>query len=104
MALGTVGGLTSLHPLAKKSLELLGNPTAPELMTIVATMGLANNFAAVRSLTTKGIQSGHMKMHLNNILNQLQATEDEKRKAHDFFSNQTVSYAAVEKYLESLRK
>ena len=104
MALGTVGGLTSLHPLAKKSLELLGNPSAPELMTIAATMGLANNFAAVRSLTTKGIQAGHMKMHLNNILNQLQATEDEKRKAHDFFSNQTVSYAAVEKYLESIRK
>ena len=104
MALGTVGGLTSLHPLAKKSLELLGSPTAPELMTIAATMGLANNFAAVRSLTTKGIQAGHMKMHLNNILNQLQATEDEKRKAHEFFNDQTVSYAAVEKYLESLRK
>ena len=104
MALGTVGGLTSLHPLAKKSLELLGNPTAKELMTIAATMGLANNFSAVRSLTTKGIQAGHMKMHLNNILNQLQATDDEQRKAREFFKDQTVSYAAVEKYLESIRK
>jgi len=104
MALGTVGGLTSLHPLAKKSLELLGNPTAKELMMIAATMGLANNFSAVRSLTTKGIQAGHMKMHLNNILNQLQATDDEQRKAREFFKDQTVSYAAVEKYLESLRK
>ena len=104
MALGTVGGLTSLHPLAKKSLELLGNPTAPELMTIAATMGLANNFSAVRSLTTKGIQAGHMKMHLNNILNQLQTTEDEKRQAREYFKDKTVSYAAVEHYLESLRK
>ena len=104
MALGTVGGLTSLHPLAKKSLELLGNPTAPELMTIAATMGLANNFSAVRSLTTKGIQAGHMKMHLNNILNQLQASEDEKRQARDFFKDKTVSFAAVEHFLDTLRK
>ena len=104
MAMGTVGGLTSLHPLAKKSLELLGNPTAPELMMIAATMGLANNFAAVRSLTTKGIQAGHMKMHLNNILNQLEASEDEKRQAREFFKDKTVSHAAVEQYLETLRK
>ena len=104
MALGTVGGLTSLHPLAKKSLELLGNPTAKELMMIAATMGLANNFSAVRSLTTKGIQAGHMKMHLNNILNQLQASEEEKQKAHEYFKERTVSYAAVEKFLDTLRK
>jgi len=104
MALGTVGGLTSLHPLAKKSLELLGNPTAPELMTIAATMGLANNFSAVRSLTTKGIQAGHMKMHLNNILNQLKATDEEQKQARDYFKDKTVSYAAVEQYLASLRQ
>jgi len=104
MALGTVGGLTSLHPLAKKTLELLDNPTAPELMMIAATMGLANNFSAVRSLTTKGIQAGHMKMHLNNILNQLNATDNEKKKAREYFKDKTVSYAAVEKYLDGLRK
>ena len=104
MALGTVGGLTSLHPLAKKTLELLGNPTAPELMMIAATMGLANNFSAVRSLTTKGIQAGHMKMHLNNILNQLNATDEEKKKAREYFKDKTVSYAAVEQFLESLKK
>ena len=104
MALGTVGGLTSLHPLAKKTLELLGNPTAPELMMIAATMGLANNFSAVRSLTTKGIQAGHMKMHLNNILNQLNASDEDKKKAREFFKDKTVSYAGVEQYLESLKK
>ena len=104
MALGTIGGLTSLHPLAKKTLELLGNPTATELMMIAATMGLANNFSAVRSLTTKGIQAGHMKMHLNNILNQLNASEEDKKKAREYFKDKTVSYAAVEQFLESLRR
>ena len=104
MALGTIGGLTSLHPLAKKTLELLGNPTAKELMMIAATMGLANNFSAVRSLTTKGIQAGHMKMHLNNILNQLNASEEDKKKAREYFKDKTVSYAAVEQFLEALRK
>ena len=104
MALGTIGGLTSLHPLAKKTLELLGNPNAKELMMIAATMGLANNFSAVRSLTTKGIQAGHMKMHLNNILNQLNASEEDKKKAREYFKDKTVSYAAVEQFLEGLRK
>lgn len=103
LALGTVGGLTSLHPLAKKSLELMGNPSAKQLMMIAATMGLANNYAAVKSLTTKGIQQGHMKMHLANILNQLGATENEKTLATEYFKDKTVSYSEVEKFLNSVR-
>ena len=59
LALGTVGGLTSLHPLVKMSLEMLGKPSAHELMQIVAVAGLAQNFAALRSLTTTGIQQGN---------------------------------------------
>lgn len=104
MAVGTVGGLTSLHPLAKQSLEMLGNPTAPELMMIASTMGLANNFSAVKSLTTKGIQAGHMKMHLFNILNHFKANEQEKKAAIKYFKDQTVSFANVETYIASLRK
>lgn len=103
LALGTVGGLTSLHPLAKKSLELLGNPSAKELMMIAAAMGLANNYAAVKSLTTKGIQQGHMKMHLANILNQLGATEEEKTQAIEYFNDKTVSYSEVETFLKKIR-
>ena len=103
LALGTVGGLTSLHPLAKKSLELMGNPSAKQLMMIAATMGLANNYAAVKSLTTKGIQQGHMKMHLANILNQLGATENEKTLATEYFKDKTVSYSEVEKFLCTAR-
>ena len=104
IAIGTVGGLTSLHPLAKRSLELLGNPDAKKLMEIIACVGLAQNFGALRSLTTDGIQSGHMKMHLTNILAGFQASDDEVEKAKKHFEEKTVSVSAVREYLEAARK
>jgi hydroxymethylglutaryl-CoA reductase len=103
LALGTVGGLTSLHPLVKLSLEMLGKPSASELMQIVAAAGLAQNFAALRSLTTTGIQQGHMKMHLMNILNQLAATDMEKSLAVKHFESNAVSHSAVYGYINHLR-
>ena len=104
LTLGTVGGLTKIHPLAKRSLELLGNPSATELMTIAASVGLAQNFAALRSLTTTGIQKGHMKMHLHNILTNLNANEKEKEAALVYFKNETISHSAVRQFLENHRK
>ena len=104
LALGTVGGLTSLHPLVKMALEILGKPSAHELMQLVAVTGLAQNFAALRSLTTTGIQEGHMKMHLNNILNQFQATKEERMAIAKHFENNTVSHASVVELIENLRK
>lgn len=104
LALGTVGGLTTLHPLVKLSLEMLGKPSAQELMQIVAVAGLAQNFAALRSLTTTGIQQGHMKMHLMNILNQLQAGDHEKKQAVKHFEKNPVSHSAVADYLRDLRQ
>lgn len=103
LALGTVGGLTSLHPMVKVALKLLQEPSAEELMQIVAVAGLAQNFAAIRSLITTGIQKGHMKMHLMNILNQHQATSEEKEEAIRHFKNHTASHSAVLQYIESLR-
>lgn len=100
LALGTVGGLTSLHPLAKRSLELLGNPGAEELMKIIAVAGLAQNFAALRSLITTGIQRGHMKMHLANILNHLKASREATTAAITYFENNPVSVANVRNFLE----
>ena len=101
LALGTVGGLTTLHPLVKFSLEMLNQPTASKLMSIIASSGLAQNFAALRALVTTGIQKGHMKMHLLNILNQLEATEEEKKVIVEHFKNHTVSHsAAVQKFCE----
>ena len=104
LALGTVGGLTSLHPLVKLSLEMLEKPTAKELMEIVAVAGLAQNFAALRSLTTTGIQEGHMKMHLNNIINQFQATAEERILIKKHFKENAVSHSAAVEFIEKLRK
>ena len=103
LALGTVGGLTGLHPLVKLSLELLHKPSAKELMEIVAVAGLAQNFAALRSLTTTGIQEGHMKMHLMNILNQFDATSSEKDTLVNHFKNNVVTHSAVVEAIEKLR-
>ena len=104
LALGTVGGLTNLHPLVKLSLELLGKPSAKELMQIVAVAGLAQNFAALRSLTTTGIQQGHMKMHLMNILNQYNANKQEKKVLVEHFKTNVVTHNAVVDAIEKLRQ
>ena len=104
LALGTVGGLTALHPMAKLSLEMLQKPSARVLMQIMAAAGLAQNYAALRALTTKGIQHGHMKMHLQNILNQFDATEDEKKAVEKYFEERTVSHSAVVEKIKALRK
>jgi hydroxymethylglutaryl-CoA reductase len=103
LALGTVGGLTSLHPLVKFAFQLLQQPDARALMKIVAVAGLAQNFAAIRSLVTTGIQKGHMKMHLMNILNQLEATSTEKEKAVIYFNENKISHTAVEQFVKKLR-
>lgn len=103
LAVGTVGGLTNLHPLVRWSHELMGKPNAKELMEIMAVAGLAQNFAALKSLTTIGIQQGHMKMHLLNILNQFSATDVEKEAMISHFKSEAVSYSAVEKALNTWR-
>ena len=104
LALGTVGGLTSLHPLVKFALEMLEKPSAKDLMRIVAVAGLAQNFAAVKSLTSTGIQEGHMKMHLMNILNQFEATSEEKEKIVEHFKTNVVTHSAVVEAIENVRK
>ena len=103
LALGTVGGLTSLHPLVKFSLEMLDKPSAKDLMQIVAVAGLAQNFGALKSLTTTGIQEGHMKMHLMNILNQFEATANEKTQIVEHFKTNVVTHSAVVEAIENLR-
>lgn len=103
LSVGVVGGLTGLHPLVKFSLALLGKPSAKELMSILAVSGLAQNFAALRSLITTGIQKGHMKMHLMNILNQLEATEEEKIYFSKYFKDKTISHHEVMSEVEKRR-
>jgi hydroxymethylglutaryl-CoA reductase len=103
MAVGTVGGLTRLHPMASTALDILGNPNAAELMTIIAAAGLASNFSAIRALITTGIQTGHMRLHLINILNQLGANSNEKNKALEHFKNTTITNVAVSEFLKKIR-
>ena len=103
LALGVVGGLTKLHPLVVKSLEMLGKPDARELMGIVAVSGLAQNFAALRALVTTGIQKGHMKMHLMNILTQLEATLEEKQEIAAFFKDKVPHHREVVNHFCAVR-
>lgn len=103
LAVGTVGGLTTLHPLAKRSLEMLGNPDAATLMQVIAATGLMQNFSAIRSLVTTGIQKGHMRMHLHNMLLRLEATEEESARALTYFEDKTVSFPELRKYIEQMR-
>ena len=67
MAVGTVGGVTKLHPTAKAALRLLGSPKAQELAEIICCAGLAQNLAALRALASEGIQRGHMSLHRKNL-------------------------------------
>ncbi len=103
LALGTVGGLTSLHPLVKLALQILEKPNAKQLMEITAVAGLAQNFAAINSLITTGIQQGHMKMHLMNILNQFQATKKEKERLIAYFKTNPVTHSEVVEQIKKLR-
>jgi len=67
MAVGLVGGATAVHPVAKANVKILGVKTASELGEVMAAVGLAQNFAALRALATEGIQRGHMSLHARNI-------------------------------------
>lgn len=67
LALGLVGGATKIHPTAKTVVKILGVKSATELGEIVASVGLAQNLAAIKALATEGIQRGHMSLHAKNI-------------------------------------
>jgi hydroxymethylglutaryl-CoA reductase len=67
MAVGLVGGATKVHPMARLALKLLNVSSAEELARIVAAVGLAQNFSALKALATTGIQKGHMALHAQNI-------------------------------------
>ncbi len=77
MAVGLVGGATATHPTAKANVKLLGVKTASELARVIAAVGLAQNFAALRALATEGIQRGHMSLHARNIAIMAGAKVDE---------------------------
>ena len=101
IAIGTVGGIIDLHPLVKLSNKILGKPNSSSLMEIVAVAGLAQNFGAIKSLITTGIQKGHMKMHLINLLKKYNASENQINSAIDFFKERKINNKAVQDFLKS---
>ena len=103
LSIGTVGGITKIHPVVKQAFAMMNYPDARKLMMITAASGLANNFAAIASLISTGIQEGHMKMHLSNMLNQLNASNAERESVLNQFKDITVSFAAVEDYIRQIR-
>ena len=104
ISIGTVGGIINLHPMVKWCLNLLQQPNSKQLMSIIGAAGLAQNFSAIKSLITSGIQVGHMKMHLINILNSLGANDNEKTKMIEYFKSNKVTFNSVKTALEKLRK
>jgi len=101
ISIGTVGGITDLHPMIKLSHKLLGKPNSSSLMEIIASAGLAQNFAAIKSLITTGIQKGHMKMHLINLLKKNNATENQIKNAKVFFKEKEITNKDVQDFLNS---
>jgi hydroxymethylglutaryl-CoA reductase len=76
MAVGIVGGATRVHPMAQMALKILGVETAQQLAEVIVTVGLAQNFAAMRALATEGIQKGHMRLHAKQLAAAAGATVD----------------------------
>ncbi|WP_404293440.1 hydroxymethylglutaryl-CoA reductase, degradative [Cytobacillus kochii] len=77
MPVGIIGGATKTHPVAKVNLKILGIQSAEELACCIASVGLAQNLAAMRALATDGIQKGHMALHAKNLAVMAGATGDE---------------------------
>ena len=93
---GTVGGVTSLHPTASMCLRMMGIESANQLSRVIAAVGLVQNLGAMRALCTEGIIQGHMKLHIDNLLMVAGATEDEtpllkERLQHWLMTNKRVS-------------
>ncbi len=105
MAVGLVGGAIRIHPGAKTNVALLGVETADELGSVMAAAGLAQNLGALRALATVGIQAGHMKLHLQNMVAAAGAQGDEIQKVSDMIkgSGERITMAVVVEALQKLR-
>ncbi len=104
LQVATVGGSVGLNRVSKVALKLMGNPTSKELAEIMASVGLAQNFAAMYALVTEGIQKGHMKLHARSLALSAGARIDEVDEVvRMMIEKNTISYDAAKGYLEKLR-
>jgi hydroxymethylglutaryl-CoA reductase len=104
MAVGIVGGATNVHPAAKAALKLMGVKSAGELAGIVASVGLAQNLAALRALATEGIQLGHMSLHARQVATAAGATGNQIEEiAAQMVAEKTVRIDRAQEILNSLK-
>ena len=106
MAVGLVGGAVRIHPGAQANVALLGLRTANDLAKVMAAAGLAQNLGALRALATVGIQAGHMKLHLMNMVAAAGAEGTEVEAVANIVreSGDRITMAAVEEALASVRE
>ena len=105
MAVGIVGGATRSLPSAQAALAILGVKTSQELACIIASVGLAQNFAALRALSTEGIQRGHMELHAKNLAIAAGATGEEADGiAALMISGKDISSKKAAELLTDMRK
>jgi len=104
MQAGTIGGATKINPLAQISMKILGVKSAGELACVFASLGLAQNFAALRAIVSEGIQRGHMRLHSENIAVQAGATGDKiKKVAAEIVKQGKVNEETARTVLEGLK-
>ena len=104
LAIGVVGGSISARPDIRQSYSVLGKIKVKELAELIASVGLANNFAALNAISTKGIQAGHMRLQSRNVAMNLDATDAEKEAVYQLMiSQQKYGESAAEDFLKELR-
>ena len=108
LAVGTVGGVTMLHPTARLSLKIMGITQATELARVCAAMGLVQNLGALKALATVGIVKGHMKLHTSNLALAAGATDDELPRLREELSQalareKRINLSIAKEILERLR-
>ncbi len=102
---GLIGGATAVHPTAKANVKVLGVKSARELGEVLAAVGLAQNFAALRALATEGIQRGHMELHARNLAASAGARPDEvDRVVARLLKDHQIRFDRAKEVLEELRR
>jgi hydroxymethylglutaryl-CoA reductase len=105
LAVGLVGGATKSHPVARTAIKMLGVKTSRELAGIIAAVGLAQNFAALRALASEGIQKGHMKLHAKNMAIQAGAKGHEIGRVVEWVVKEgRFRFDDIKRYLEKIRE
>ena len=102
---GLIGGATAVHPTAKANVKVLGVKSARELGEVLAAVGLAQNFAALRALATEGIQRGHMELHARNLAASAGARPEEvDRVVERLLKDRQIRFDRAKEVLEEIRR